>query len=72
VCSNGDGTEPEKTARSSENAIRLKHYAHCTEKIYVQWIQRYIFSTTRQIFGTVGLPVKVIAKAEYPINNFRG
>jgi len=25
-----------------ENAIRLKHYAYCTEKIHVQWIRRYI------------------------------
>jgi len=26
-----------------KNAIRLKHYAYCTEKIHVQWIRRYIF-----------------------------
>jgi len=25
-----------------KNAIWLKHYAYCTEKIYVQWIRRYI------------------------------
>jgi len=25
-----------------KNAIRLKHYAYRTEKIYVQWIWRYI------------------------------
>jgi len=25
-----------------KSAIRLKHYASCTEKIYVQWIRRYI------------------------------
>jgi len=25
-----------------KNAIRLKHYAYCTEKIHVQWIRRYI------------------------------
>jgi len=24
-----------------KNAIRLKHYAYCTEKICVQWIWRY-------------------------------
>jgi|GEM_PF-2137769 len=48
-----------------KNAIWLKHYAYCSEKIYVQWIRRYILgSTTRQVFGTVGLPVNVIAKAE--------
>jgi len=26
-----------------KNAIRLKHYAYCNKKIYVQWIRRYIF-----------------------------
>jgi len=56
-----------------KNAIRLKHYAYCTEKIHVQWIRRYsLASTTRQVFGTVGLAVKVMAKAESPIDNFRG
>jgi len=25
-----------------KNAVRLKHYAHCTEKIHVQWIRRYV------------------------------
>jgi len=25
-----------------QNAIRLKHYAYCTEKIHVQWIRRYV------------------------------
>jgi len=26
-----------------KNAIWLKHYAYCNEKIHVQWIRRYIF-----------------------------
>ena len=25
-----------------KNAIRLKHYVYCTEKIHVQWIRHYI------------------------------
>jgi len=25
-----------------KNAIRLKHYAYCNEKIHVQWIRRYV------------------------------
>jgi hypothetical protein len=24
-----------------KNAIRLKRYAYCTEKMHVQWIRRY-------------------------------
>ena len=43
MCSNGDGTATEKLLDQMKNAIRLKHYAYCTEKIHVQWIRRYIF-----------------------------
>jgi len=32
-----------KLLNQVKNAIRLKHYAYCTEKIYVQWTRRYIF-----------------------------
>jgi len=32
-----------KLLNQVKNAIRLKHYAYYTEKIYVQWIWRYIF-----------------------------
>jgi len=39
---NGDGTAPEKLLDQVQNAIRLKHYVYCTEKIHVQWIRRYI------------------------------
>ena len=33
----------EKLLGEVKNAIWLKHYAYCSEKIYVQWIRRYIF-----------------------------
>ena len=73
MCSNGDGTAPGKAARSSEK--RDLAQALCLlyrKKTWAVDSALYFCSTARQVFGTVGLPVKVIAKAESPIVNFRG
>jgi len=35
---------PEKLLGQVKNAIRLKHYAYCTEKRHGQWIRRYILA----------------------------
>jgi len=65
VRSNGDGTAPEKASRSSEK--RDSAQALCLlylKNICVVDSALYFCSKIRQVFGTVGLPVKVMAKAE--------
>lgn len=36
--------------------LRTNHYSIRTEKQYVQWIRRYIFSTASAILGKWALP----------------
>ncbi len=35
---------PKKLMEQVQDAIRVKHYLYKTEKSYVGWIRRYIFS----------------------------
>ena len=63
--SNGDGTAPEKAARSSEKRDLAQALCLLYRKnICVVDSALHSCSMARQIFGTVGLSVKVVAKAE--------
>jgi len=62
---NGDGTAPEKAVRSNEKrdsaqALCLLYRKNMCAVDLALWS----CSTTRQVLGTVGLPMNVIAKAE--------
>jgi len=65
VCLNGDETAPKKAARSSEKRDAVQALCQLYRK-NIRAVDSALWSCsiTRQVLGTVGLPVKVIAKAE--------